>query len=195
MAIGSAFAATVQEEGTLVVGIGYTAPELASYVIRYKRAGDRASWLFPDRLISYTPHGMWADDPDFQGRETGRVVVQRLKPGSYDFYGIELGDSHAIDGHISMEAIHHFSVPFTIKPGEATYVGDFTCMNKYELSGPDMYMVLTDQHERDIPIAQRKMPNLGPVTIAVPDATTLGTNLIRAKEGRYDGNKDSRPSD
>lgn len=167
-------ALAASDDGVLIVGIGYTMPELRSYAVHYKLSGARESWPFPDPYIGYITHGVWADDPDFQGHETGKVVVKRLKPGNYEFYTIGLEDNTS-QGTVYMEARHSFSVPFTIKVGEATYVGDFT--------GVGNYMVLSDQHERDIPIAQKKMPKLGPVTIAVTDAATLGTSLIRAKEG------------
>jgi hypothetical protein len=174
----------------LIVGIGYTKPAMRSYAVHYKLAGASESWPFPDPYIGFIPSGVWANDPDFESHEIGRVVVKRLKPGNYEFYTVGIDGPSNMFGGVRLESRQNFSVPFTIKPGEATYVGDFTFILPVVPEAAPLpraetangYIVLSDQHDRDIPIAQKKTPDLGPVTVAVPDAATLGSPLIRARE-------------
>lgn len=187
--LGGGTAKAASGEGLLIAGIGYTGQQMQSYALHYKVAGARESFLFPDPFISYLPYGVWRDDPDFQGHETGKVVTKRLKPGKYEFYTFRIQSPTTMLGGTSVEPRESFSIPFTIKPGEATYVGDFTFIGPagvIQLSAGDWagggYVVLSDQHERDIPIAQKRTPDLGAVTVEVTDAAAVGAPLIRPRE-------------
>jgi hypothetical protein len=192
LTLGSPAALAASGDGVLIAGIGYTEPQMQSYALHYKLVGARESSLFPDPYIGYLPYGVWADDPDFKNHEIGKVVVKRLKPGNYEFYTFGITSPTTMLGGVHLEPRQSFSIPFTIKPGEATYVGDFTFIGPLPAPaivlqasdwGAGGYIVLSDQHERDIPIAQKRDPKLGPVTVEVVDATALGAPLVRAKEG------------
>ena len=72
----------------------------------------------------------------------------------------------------------------TVKEGDLlrleNNLGDFAVV--WELkSGPLEYgyFVLTDQQERDLAIARKKEPQLGPVTVAVANASKLDINWLK----------------
>ena len=94
--------------------------------------------------------------PDFrEPDETGVVVVRSLRPGRYEF------DSFLTHWtNKSFDA--HFRMPFEIRPGETTYVGNFRFVERPTggftgfAQARDVYFVVRDKSNRDIAIAQRK---------------------------------------
>jgi hypothetical protein len=135
-------------------------------------------------LIECDCVGFWHPvmaDPDYEGYETGKVQVQHLPPGDYEVY------SYFFGGTMGYSPRHAFSIPFTIRPGQATYIGNFA---RSPSLGTPMesrlgalgYFVISDQHERDITIARKKVPDLPPVTISVTDVSVLGQSELFAQD-------------
>ena len=100
------------------------------------------------------------------------VGVHALKPGDYEIYTFGTFGFNGAVGYPSGE----FSLPFSIKPGETTYIGNFD-------SRPGAFtisFVVTDRHERDMAIARRKEASLpAAVTMAVPDVARIGSPYFR----------------
>lgn len=163
------------DAGTLVVSLGILHGNKGDYTLMYK-AADGSS----DSEFSYIPTSILEARDDYQndGGETGQVQLRHLKPGNYLFFSFK-----AVDALVEVTPRSDFSVPFTIKSGETTYVGDFAGVMPFLGSKPaGVYFVLSDKHDRDLAIARKKEPGLMPVTIAVPDAAALGIRTIRPKE-------------
>jgi hypothetical protein len=121
--------------------------------------------------------------PDFrEPDETGVVVVRSLKPGRYVF------DSFLTHWtNKSFDA--HFKMPFEIRPGETTYVGNFRFVEKPGqgftgfAQARDVYFVVRDKARRDMAIAVRKEnPPHGPVTNMVPDVAMLNSPLFKGED-------------
>jgi hypothetical protein len=118
-------------------------------------------------------------DFDRDGK-TGVVDVVRLPPGDYDLFNFNL----ALVGSRGKRfgAKRDFSVPFTVRAGAGTYIGEFVAVG---IRGPDglpggAFFVVSNMADRDIQIAKRKEPALAAVTSAVPDVRSLGTPLLQA---------------
>lgn len=121
--------------------------------------------------------------PDFrEADEMGVVIVRGLKPGRYVF------DSFLTHWtNKSFDA--HFKMPFEIRPGETTYVGNFRFVEKPTAGftgfaqARDVYFVVRDKARRDMAIAIRKKnAPRGPVTNMVPDVAMLNHPLFRGPD-------------
>lgn len=131
----------------------------------------------PD-LLNPLSHRPDFRDPD----EMGVVVVRGLKPGRYVF------DSFLTHWtNKSFDA--HFKMPFEIRPGETTYVGNYRFVEKPGegftgfAQARDVYFVVRDKSRRDIAIAQRKKDGArGPVTNMVPDVAMVNSPLFKGED-------------
>jgi hypothetical protein len=154
-----------------------------NYTIQFRRrdgSGDGRVWWGQH-------HPSDRRKPDVaDGRETGIVDVRRLPPGDYEiFYFTVLSRFGSEDEtFFYWDAKEDFSIPFSIAPGHATYVGEFTAV---WVRGQDIlrflnsvYFLLSDKGRRDVPIARRKEPGLGEVTSVVADPCAVGHPLVRA---------------
>jgi hypothetical protein len=121
--------------------------------------------------------------PDFRAAdETGVVVVRGLKPGRYVF------DSFLTHWtNKSFEA--HFKMPFEIRPGETTYVGNFRFVEKPAegftgfAQARDVYFVVRDKSRRDMAIARRKKPTPhGRLNNMVPDVAMINHPLFKGAD-------------
>jgi hypothetical protein len=126
-------------------------------------------------------------DPDFNtGYETGKVQIQHLRPGKYEVYSFEFTGS-SIGEWITWHPKKPFSIPFTINPGETTYIGNFARApslgtQKASELGAAGFFVVSDKHQRDIEIARRKRPDLTPVTVSVTDVSEFGVPFFLASD-------------
>jgi len=173
-----------KDAGTLVVALGSIGQPLNLYQWHYRKLG-RASG---DATFAYQPHNFLSSrQPDFNGHETGIVQVLHLPPGDYEVYTFNAAGA----GYAHSETLRprkEFSLPFTIKAGEASYIGDFAAVS-VAASGPfgvsytrDIYVVISDQHVRDAEAARKAEPGLLEMTLAVTDVSQLGTPILAAKE-------------
>jgi hypothetical protein len=119
------------------------------------------------------------------GGETGIVDVRRLPPGEYEIFNFRVFYN---GGNVqkNFSSKQDFSIPFSIRPGRTTYIGEFIAVgvqgqNIFGFSILDgAYFTVADRRERDITIARQKHPNLGEVQSAVVDPKLVGNPFIRA---------------
>ncbi len=162
-----------------------------NFAFNYARKGEHRdpNDTYETGVIRCKCVGFWKptmSDPDFEGYETGKVQIQRLPPGDYEVYTL------SFDGSIIVASLHWFpkngfSIPFTIKPGEATYIGNFARAPSLGTPlqatlGAAGYFVVSDKHERDLPIAKGKLANLPPATVSVFDVSQLNVPFLLAKD-------------
>ncbi|MDX2236974.1 MAG: hypothetical protein NW203_05375 [Hyphomonadaceae bacterium] len=123
-------------------------------------------------------------DLDYDGREAGRVIVQSLPPGRYEIDDFGFTGTLIIAGVVWSSATP-FSIPFTIHPGEATYIGNFARAPSLGTPlepqlGAVGYFVVSDQSARDLPIARAKVADLPEVRVEVTDVSNLGHPMLYA---------------
>ncbi len=125
----------------------------------------------------------WTDlsfgSADFhEGSEVGDVEVLSLHPGDYQFdsFLTHLGGKNFGDT---------FRLPFSIRPGQTTYLGNFRFVEAHEkgfvgyLRARDFYFIIRDRARRDIGIADHKdHPPRGRVTVALPDLMAVNSPLF-----------------
>jgi len=83
----------------------------------------------------------------------GRLAALRLSPGDYELNGWRVRKSSA-DGITEMSPEHSFSFPFTIRPGETTYLGQINL----DIQNHGTSIMVTDQRQRDLKLLAEKYP-------------------------------------
>lgn len=172
--------------GTLLVSISAARHlHFFGYSFLYKKKTDEPSRLRHDFDSFGYAEEDWSTKTDFADAEkTGVVRHQRFAPGEYDIFWFYVPRS-APFANIYLQPIKPFSIPFTIYPNETTYIGNF---DAHEITGghflgfsvaKGVYFVLSDQRDRDIPIAQKQNAIVGAVRTEVPDPVLLGIPLFR----------------
>ncbi len=126
-------------------------------------------------------------NPDFEGRQSGHVVARRLPPGNYSIESFYFGGSLPGVAAYDWSSGVPFKIDFTITPGKATYIGSFMRAPSLGTSlepqlGAAGFFVISNQAERDLPIAARKYPNLGEVLVDVTDVSKFGSAALRNSE-------------
>lgn len=173
---------TGKDAGHLIFGFGAgPGTSYSSYTLyfRNKATGAVGTQMYLQQTLFTAP----SRDFDDSG-ENGLVAIQRIPAGEYEIYNFNA----YLNGGLmqsNFKSREDFSIPFTISPGKATYIGDFTA-NK--ITGKNLfgmtvsggvYFVLSDKQSRDIPIAKRKVPDLGTIEVSVPDAAAVKNPLIQ----------------
>lgn len=122
--------------------------------------------------------------PDFTGEETGHVIVRRLPPGRYQVDRFFFAGSNLAGTSYSWSSAVPFTLPFTIRPGEATYIGSF--MRAPSLGTPLQpvlgaagFFVVADRADRDLPIARGKLPPGTRIAGEVGDVSKFGSEALR----------------
>lgn len=117
---------------------------------------------------------------DFDGEEVGQIYTRRLPPGNYvvdDFFFTGFLPGMVFDWHSSKK----LDIPFTIRPGEATYIGTFMRLNSWktpqEAAG---FFVITDRADRDWPLVKDRLPDGTKITSEITDVSKFGSMLFRA---------------
>lgn len=122
--------------------------------------------------------------PDFTGDESGHVIARRLPPGQYVvdgffFSGWSPGMSYEWRSKVP------FSLPFTIRANQATYIGSFMRAPSGVSRDPQLrgasYFVIANRSGRDLPIARAKFPNLPPIEVQVTDVDQFGSAVLRSR--------------
>ena len=127
-------------------------------------------------------------NPDYTGNETGHVIVRRLPPGKYEVFDFDFA-THALYSGTSYyySSGVPFSLPFTIRRGEATYVGRF--MRWYDggksigsamrAIGP---FIVADRSSTDFSIAKGRFPMGVPFKIEVTDVSKFRSPVLLTKK-------------
>jgi hypothetical protein len=159
-------------------------PSPSSYALTF-RQGDHVQPFTLGHLHRYSKETRdFGDDA-----HDGEIYVVRLPPGPYEIYNFTV-DWAAPDGAIyrpsSNKYVHaeeDFSIPFSIKAGQSTYLGSFGAVATSErfLGAPKptgAKFWVRDQSERDIPIARSKVPELPPIVVQIPDVDSLHNDVF-----------------
>jgi hypothetical protein len=113
----------------------------------------------------------------------GEVFVQDLSPGDWELYSYEFDTDGS--NMLQWRPAKEFSIPFTIKPGRAVYIGDFAPVGHMVRAFIDFVggarFIVKDQSARDIPIAKAKDPGLGQVDVSIFDVDSLHHPLLGTK--------------
>ena len=159
-----------------------------------------ASFEFPYRRLA-TPEGQPANDwkcmiapklggaiylkvknPDFEGVETGQLVVRRLPPGSYEVQEFRFFGQIPGLASYKWSPDKPFALPFEIRAGEATYIGSFMRAMATATVRPDIgggtYFIVADRSARDLPIAGSRLPAGLKVTSEVTDVGQFGLHSL-----------------
>jgi hypothetical protein len=118
-------------------------------------------------------HGVVYDNLAFEGR----LVSHRLPPGRYRLTQLYFNDVPTMGlqaGYLIMK----LDIPFEIKPGKVTYLGQFWVVHYGKMAIPDFvtrvtHVAVSDQRARDIPLMQAEHPDYGDVEVAVPNISVL----------------------
>ena len=141
--------------------------------------------------VVYDLNGSTITPRDFDNEdENGAVFVRAVPAGDYEIYNFSIIAFRGFAG-IAISSKTDFSIPFSIQAGKASYVGSFKAYPADEGSKslisqlftyPDVgiYFVVTDESERDIPIARAKTAGTLAVTHAVPNVDQIGNMLLRS---------------
>jgi len=115
----------------------------------------------------------------------GTVIVKAVPPGRYMITKIDIRQDSggaAVSGvafTLGYRADEDLSIPVSVSSNRATYLGEFRTLYlaKKNFIGMEGWYgfrcVVSDQNSRDLPIARIKMPELGPVDVAVPAVDAL----------------------
>jgi hypothetical protein len=130
----------------------------------------------------------WGQDSPYDQRkldindsnETGVVDVRRLPPGDYEIFNYDIDWVGGL-GRRNWKSKQDFSIPFTIKSGQATYVGEFMAapVEQHGLlpsmpADDELYFVLANKADRDIAIAKQKEASINEVSGADVTPSTIG---------------------
>ena len=127
--------------------------------------------------------------PDYSDAyTTGVVRTYSLQPGEYEIYDFEFFFSN---GYLNerFSSKKPFSIPFTIKPKQTVYLGEFRAMptEGHNLFGLPVHagakFQLSDQSARDIPIAKTQDTRVANPEIRIPDPASIGSRLFERLPG------------
>jgi hypothetical protein len=181
-----------KDAGYLVMAFGQkTGTDYIDYSLRYRNtegAGGGSITYYP-----YYPDTHQRQS-DFKNRSgSGDIETVAMQPGNYEFYYFEMSCYYeAVFETFKVE--DNFSIPFTIRAGEATYLGQYVAQGitdgKDILSGRRIpagaILLVSGQKDFDVSIA--RMPALnttglpGNVTVvnnATPDPVALGIPILK----------------
>jgi hypothetical protein len=97
-------------------------------------------------------------------RESDIVKVYKLPAGQYEFYDFDMFIGSPV-GTTEFSAREEYSIPFTVKPGQVTYIGEIkliprTGRNIFGLPIPGGgRFILSDQRSRDMALLRANYPN------------------------------------
>jgi tetratricopeptide (TPR) repeat protein len=142
-----------------------------------------AFWLRTSNLFKSQKHD-FATGKGFT-EVLGDVVVRALPPGDY-ILSRYFAFAGANCGHSGFAT--SFSVPFSVKKGEAVYLGNFRFepITWHLIWGSSCsaggYFVVSNEEARDLPVAKTKRPQL-PETISrqLPDTAALNLPMFRSE--------------
>ena len=134
---------------------------------------ERDSWGLFDTEILHVQPNLWGANEIDADKRKGSVLVQPLKPGTYVLKDVQFEEGVA---QRKWRLTAASKSPIEVREGEVTYLGEI--MGTGTLSKPFLgvraieypYLLVSDQRERDMPLAEAKVPALKgkPVTSLAP---------------------------
>ncbi len=174
--------------GKLIITISFEPnPTYLDYTLEFRKRDHS------EKLIVHNDANNWLSPTknDFAGPdENGVVKVVTLKPGSWELYeyfattttsGVMIYSGN----HSAVDPGPDFSVPFTVAPGHAVYIGDFKAIGTFTKNfigikvPTGVHFEVADRSARDIEIAKRKDPSLADVEVQIPNIAAIDNPLFQ----------------
>lgn len=111
---------------------------------------------FTQSIVVKGPNHTDALDIQNAGKITGRLAALRLSPGDYEFHTWQVREPSPY-GETEYKPAREFIYRFSIKPGEATYIGR---LNLYLGQGNTQRVVIEDRQSEDMNLFGQKYPAL-----------------------------------
>lgn len=168
-----------EKTGVVVGSIGLAKSDIGyhrySLIARDLATNEKLYFYFKRSGVLDTP----ADFSD--GRAQSAIFALRLPEGRYEIHNIEYFSVGLFGSENRVTARRDFSIPFEIKAGEGTYLGEFVAVN---VPGRNLlgmrtviwtYWEIADRQDRDVALARQRLTDapLTTITRAVPDPEAL----------------------
>ncbi|MEO0974255.1 MAG: hypothetical protein AAFX85_14275, partial [Pseudomonadota bacterium] len=169
-----------------VVSKGPMATNNSSHTIYFRKVGSDGA-----RYQSIGRGGFSRRKSDFTSKRLhSRTFMYRFEPGEYEIYAVRFyynGAGIVADHNYASD---EFTIPFEIKDGEATYIGNFLAYFRKLRRGEaweeafgfrgnsGSLFVYSNQAERDLPTLREKYPELADVPFAVVEHEYLYPPMI-----------------
>jgi hypothetical protein len=158
---------TGQDFGTVVVSLGQTRENTMNYSnVWFKAKGGEDLGYF-----AYAPKYLPSPSPkDFStSRGKGTLLVKKLPPGEYEITDYSTGSDYG-NSVVTYRSRTPMSVPFTVKTGEVSYLGQYLVGIRKELGAE---LEVSDESQRDLKGSKTIPPMQRPALSFVP-ATNAG---------------------
>lgn len=109
---------------------------------------------FTHSMVVKGPNNIDALDIQDAGKTTGRLAALRLSPGDYEFHSWHVREPSPY-GETEYKPAREFVYRFSIKPGEATYIGR---LNLHLGSGNTERITANDRQAEDMSLLGQKYP-------------------------------------
>lgn len=135
------------------------------------------------RTLGVTPLSFGSTHHRFSEKVNGYVEITKVPPGQYHITNFHLNYAPS---KWTFRAKSDFSVPFEVKANEVAYLGEFLAtatMLKNSLLFANIdkpYFLVSNQQERDMPIAVAEHPELKDVPVAIALRGPSRTPFMRA---------------
>jgi hypothetical protein len=176
------------DAGTVVLGIGVaTGTSYSTYSLEFRSIDPdsgrpkRSGFFYWHQT---NPFGRQA--PDYSSdKESGIVSVRQLPPGQYEIHRVKLTAGSALSGTSEYTSNKPFSIPFLVRSGETTYLGNFQAnpvssrrVLWMSVAGPAVFAV-SDRQQAELALANSKGARIPlPVVSAVPSPMQINSPLF-----------------
>lgn len=175
-----------EDAGYAVLSLGAAKPvHFSSLTLHYRPAGSAESDRVEGQFFFAPPWLPSSGRPDFDtAHEQGVVIVAALAPGDYEIFSTTAFENYGTV-QTTFKSSRPFSIPFTVRAGEAVYLGSFRSRT---LTGKNVFGIevtagvvfeISDAAERDMDLARRRESRLpNEVALAIPDPTAVGSPIF-----------------
>ena len=111
---------------------------------------------FTQSVVVKGPNNTDPLDIQGAGKATGRLAALRLPPGDYEIHAWQVREPSPY-GEVEYAPAREFSYRFSIKPGEATYIGR---LNLHLGASNTQRVAIEDRQAEDLSLLGRKYPAL-----------------------------------
>ena len=149
------------DAGYVVIGIGATkGTEYTSYRFDFRKADGSSK----DSFFYFQNNPSWDRGDDYENdEETGVIDARALPPGDYELYSYHVRHLSGAED-TTFSPIEDFSIPFSIRPGETAYLGNYQANGLMRtnffgvLIRDGAYFIYKNTADRDIGIAKQLKP-------------------------------------